>query len=54
MDDLRPLSFTVAREGGHSALCLAANGQVLERIYDYTFSEQSLIPPCARSTAAAG
>jgi len=36
-------------KAAHSALCLAANGQVLERIYDYTFSEQSTYPPCARS-----
>jgi phosphoribosyl 1,2-cyclic phosphate phosphodiesterase len=49
MDDLRPLSFTVAREGGPIPLYASPQtARVLERIYDYTFSEQSTYPTRAR------
>jgi phosphoribosyl 1,2-cyclic phosphate phosphodiesterase len=49
MDDLRPLSFTVAREGGPIPLYASPQtASVLERIYDYTFSEQSTYPTRAR------
>jgi phosphoribosyl 1,2-cyclic phosphate phosphodiesterase len=49
MDDLRPLSFTVAREGGPIPLYASAQtARVLERIYDYTFSEHATYPTRAR------
>jgi phosphoribosyl 1,2-cyclic phosphate phosphodiesterase len=49
MDDLRPLSFTIAREGGPIPLYASPQtARVLERIYDYTFSEQSTYPTRAR------
>src|ERR1035437_2864401 len=45
MDDLRPLSFTVFREGGSIPLYAAPEtAEVLERIYDYTFSSRATYP----------
>jgi phosphoribosyl 1,2-cyclic phosphate phosphodiesterase len=39
LDDLRPLSFTVFREGGHIPLFASPETEeILRRIYDYTFS----------------
>ena len=49
LDDLRPLSFTVAREGG--IIPLYASGEtagVLNRVYDYTFSPAATYPNRAR------
>lgn len=49
LDDLRPLSFTIAREG--SAIPLFASdetAEVLRRIYDYTFSPNATYPTRAR------
>jgi phosphoribosyl 1,2-cyclic phosphate phosphodiesterase len=49
MDDLRPLSFTMAREGGPIPLYASPQtASVLERIYDYTFSEEATYPTRAR------
>jgi phosphoribosyl 1,2-cyclic phosphate phosphodiesterase len=49
MDDLRPLSFTVFREGGPIPLYASPETTaVLERIYDYTFSPHSTYPTRAR------
>ena len=49
MDDLRPLSFAVFREGGPIPLYAAPEtAEALERIYDYTFSSQSTYPTRAR------
>jgi phosphoribosyl 1,2-cyclic phosphate phosphodiesterase len=49
LDDLRPLSFTVFREGGPIPLFAAPEtALVLERIYDYTFSPQATYPNRAR------
>ncbi|MGA2807210.1 MAG: MBL fold metallo-hydrolase [Terracidiphilus sp.] len=49
LDDLRPLSFTVFREGGPIPLyATAETAEVLERIYDYTFSPQATYPNRAR------
>jgi len=49
LDDLRPLSFTVFREGGTIPLYASAETiAVLERIYDYTFSPQATYPTRAR------
>jgi phosphoribosyl 1,2-cyclic phosphate phosphodiesterase len=49
MDDLRPLSFNVFREGGPVPLYASAeSAKVLERIYDYTFSPHSTYPNRAR------
>jgi len=49
MDDLRPLSFTVAREGGPIPLYASPEcARVLERIFDYTFSPLSTYPTRAR------
>jgi phosphoribosyl 1,2-cyclic phosphate phosphodiesterase len=49
MDDLRPLSFTIFREGGPIPLYASAEtATVLERIYDYTFSPRSTYPTRAR------
>jgi phosphoribosyl 1,2-cyclic phosphate phosphodiesterase len=45
LDDLRPLSFTVFREGGHIPLYAGpATEEILRRIYDYTFSPQATYP----------
>ena len=49
LDDLRPLSFTVFREGGPILLyATAETTAVLERIYDYTFSPHATYPTRAR------
>jgi phosphoribosyl 1,2-cyclic phosphate phosphodiesterase len=49
LDDLRPLSFTASREGGPIPLYAAPEtAEVLERIYEYTFSPQSTYPTRAR------
>jgi phosphoribosyl 1,2-cyclic phosphate phosphodiesterase len=49
MDDLRPLSFTVFREGGPIPLYASPDSsKVLERIFDYTFSPLSTYPTRAR------
>lgn len=45
LDDLRPLSFTVYREGGHIPLYASPETEeVLRRIYDYTFSPNATYP----------
>jgi phosphoribosyl 1,2-cyclic phosphate phosphodiesterase len=42
MDDLRPLSFAVAREGGQIPLYAAEEtAQTLRRVYDYTLAPQA-------------
>ena len=49
LDDLRPLSFAVFREGGPIPLYAAPEtAEALERIYDYTFSSQATYPTRAR------
>ncbi len=49
LDDLRPLSFTVFREGGPIPLyATPETAAVLERIYEYTFSPHSTYPTRAR------
>jgi len=49
MDDLRPLSFTVFREGGPIPLYASPDAaKVLERIYDYTLSPGSTYTMRAR------
>jgi phosphoribosyl 1,2-cyclic phosphate phosphodiesterase len=49
MDDLRPLSFKVFREGGPILLyATPETAETLERIYDYTFSPQATYPNRAR------
>jgi phosphoribosyl 1,2-cyclic phosphate phosphodiesterase len=49
LDDLRPLSFAAAREGGPIPLYASAETTaVLERIYDYTFSPEASYPTRAR------
>ena len=49
MDDLRPLSFNVFREGGPIPLyAMPETAEALERIYDYTFSPSSTYPTRAR------
>jgi phosphoribosyl 1,2-cyclic phosphate phosphodiesterase len=49
LDDLRPLSFTVFREGGPIPLyATQETAEVLERIYDYTFSPRATYPNRAR------
>ena len=45
LDDLRPLSFTVFREGGRIPLFASPETEeVLRRIYDYTFSPEATYP----------
>ena len=45
LDDLRPLSFTVFREGGHIPLYAAPETEeTLRRVYDYTFSPTATYP----------
>ena len=45
LDDLRPLSFTVFREGGHIPLYASPETEeALRRIYDYTFSPKATYP----------
>ena len=49
LDDLRPLSFAVFREGGHIPLYASQpTEEVLRRIYDYTFSPAATYPNRAR------
>ena len=49
LDDLRPLSFTVYREGAPIPLYASAEtAAVLERIFDYTFSPSATYPNRAR------
>ena len=49
LDDLRPLSFTVFREGGHIPLFVSPETEeTLRRIYDYTFSSDATYPNRAR------
>ncbi len=49
LDDLRPLSFTVSREGGAIPLYASQEtAEVLRRIYDYTFSPDATYPNRAR------
>jgi phosphoribosyl 1,2-cyclic phosphate phosphodiesterase len=49
LDDLRPISFTMFREGGPIPLyALPKTAAVLEHIFDYTFSPQSTYPNRAR------
>ena len=45
LDDLRPLSYTVFREGGNIPLFAAPQTEeTLRRIYDYTFSPEATYP----------
>ena len=45
LDDLRPISFTVFREGGYIPLYASRDTEeVLRRIYDYTFSPTATYP----------
>jgi phosphoribosyl 1,2-cyclic phosphate phosphodiesterase len=45
LDDLRPLSFTVFREGGNIPLFASPETEeVLRRVYDYTFSPKATYP----------
>ena len=49
LDDLRPLSFTVFREGGHIPLYVSPETEeTLRRIYDYTFSSEATYANRAR------
>ena len=49
LDDLRPLSFTVVREGGPIPLyATPETAAVLERIFEYTFSPRATYPTRAR------
>lgn len=49
LDDLRPLSFTVAREGGFIPLYASdETADVLRRVFDYTFSPDATYPNRAR------
>src|SRR5580658_2218967 len=49
LDDLRPLSYKAFREGGPIPLfATAETGATLERIFDYTFSPDSIYPNRAR------
>jgi len=49
LDDLRPLSFTVQREGGPIPLIASPETiAVLERVFDYTFSPNATYPTRAR------
>jgi phosphoribosyl 1,2-cyclic phosphate phosphodiesterase len=49
LDDLRPLSFTAAREGGKIPLYASEDtAAVLTRVYDYTFSPSATYPNRAR------
>jgi phosphoribosyl 1,2-cyclic phosphate phosphodiesterase len=45
LDDLRPLSFVVAREGGQIPLYASPlTEETLRRVYDYTFSPEATYP----------
>lgn len=49
LDDLRPLSFTVSREGATIPLFASDDtAEVLRRIYDYTFAPDATYPNRAR------
>ncbi len=49
MDDLRPLSFVVAREGGQIPLYASEEtAEALRRVFDYTFSPEATYPTRAR------
>ena len=49
LDDLRPLSFTVFREGGTIPLFASeTTAEVLRRVFDYTFSPKATYPTRAR------
>jgi len=49
LDDLRPLSFIVARESGPIPLYASPDtAEVLERVYEYTFSPKATYPTRAR------
>jgi phosphoribosyl 1,2-cyclic phosphate phosphodiesterase len=49
LDDLRPLSFAVFREGGPIPLYATAQAKaVIERVFDYTFSPHATYPNRAR------
>jgi len=49
LDDLRPLSFTVFREGGPIPLYASEEAtEVLERVFDYTFSPNATYPNRAK------
>jgi phosphoribosyl 1,2-cyclic phosphate phosphodiesterase len=50
MDDLRPLSFATQRESGVAIPLYAApeTAEVLERVYEYTFSPDATYPTRAR------
>jgi phosphoribosyl 1,2-cyclic phosphate phosphodiesterase len=50
MDDLRPLSFAVQRHTGEAIPLYAApeTAEVLERVYEYTFSPDATYPTRAR------
>jgi phosphoribosyl 1,2-cyclic phosphate phosphodiesterase len=49
LDDLRPLSFLVAHEGGQLPLFVTPETRkVLERIFDYTFAPDATYPNRAR------
>jgi phosphoribosyl 1,2-cyclic phosphate phosphodiesterase len=50
MDDLRPLSFAVERESGEAIPLYATpeTADVLERVYEYTFSPDATYPTRAR------
>jgi phosphoribosyl 1,2-cyclic phosphate phosphodiesterase len=49
LDDLRPISFTVFREGGPIPLYASEEtSEVLERVYDYTFKPGATYPNRAR------
>jgi phosphoribosyl 1,2-cyclic phosphate phosphodiesterase len=49
LDDLRPLSFAVGRQGGTIPLYASSETRaVLERIYEYTFSPDATYPNRAR------
>lgn len=49
LDDLRPISFTVFRQGGPIPLYAAQETTaVLEKVYDYTFSPEATYPNRAK------
>jgi phosphoribosyl 1,2-cyclic phosphate phosphodiesterase len=49
MDDLRPLSFVAAREGGQIPLYASdETAETLRRVFDYTFSPEATYPTRAR------
>lgn len=49
MDDLRPLSFVAAREGGQIPLYASEEtAETLRRVFDYTFSPEATYPTRAR------